>query len=328
MIPEQRAVRRASLSLVVWGLHAGAGAAPFPVTDPYPVARIFAPPAAQEAAISGGGSAFELAIDWASFANVATEPGETLVLDGETVALTGRWRYVQNGWRVGLDVPLTYQSGGVLDSLIDEYHQLFGFPEGSRPQLGQDELLYVYRRNGERLLDVRGHSAGIGEVTLHVARQWWQTSATDVSWRLHLKLPTGDTDRLLGSGTLGAGASLHGENARAWRERPLHWFGGVGAQWHDGSEVLGDLHNRTVWSGYGGVQWAVTPGFTLRAQLDARTAYFDSPVRGLAEALTFTVGGDLRLSSNYIVRLAVLEDILTRSTADVVFHVSVRSGTK
>ena len=318
------AYRCIGLALAVLGLDSAALAEPFPVTDRSPVARIFAAPAATHAAISRrDGLTFELALDWSTYANVATEPGELLVLDGESVALTGRWRYVRNGWRFGLDMPLIYQSGGVLDGLIDGYHDLFGFPEGSRPSLGKDQLIYAYERDGVRLLDVRGHSAGIGEASVHLARQWRQTHTTDLSWRVHIKLPTGDSDRLLGSGTPGAGASVHAQTTRTWREREWRWFGGVGAQWHDGSDVLGDLHKRTVWSGYGGAQWAMTPGVILRAQLDLRSAYFDSDVRGLGEAATLTVGGDLRLASTWVLRIGVLEDILPRSAPDVVFQVSL-----
>ena len=148
------------------------------------------------------------------------------MLDGESVALTGRWRYRRGGWRFGIDLPLVYQSGGVLDGPIDAYHDLFGFPEGSRPQLPKDELRYLYEREGERLLDVRGHGSGLGEVTVQAGRVVASSARTRLAWRAHLKVPTGDTGRLLGSGTAGLGASLHAETARSWRGRALHWVGG------------------------------------------------------------------------------------------------------
>ncbi|MFK8014498.1 MAG: DUF3187 family protein [Gammaproteobacteria bacterium] len=297
---------------------------PFVVTDRYPVARIFAPPAPTSAAFEPSATtSFSVATDWSSSATVSAKSGERLVLDGETVGVTGRWAWHTGGWRIGVDVPLLYQSGGVLDGFIDGFHELFNFPEGDRPDLAQDALVYAYRRNDGSALDVRGTSKGLGDVSLHAGRALVQGDGRQLAWRVHLKLPTGRSERLHGSGTVGVGGSVHGALNRVWWGGAGQWFGGVGAQWHDGSDVLSSIHRPFVASAYAGAQWALRPSIVLRGQLDVHSAYYDSELRGLREAAALTLGGDVRLSRRWWLQLALIEDIAPRTVPDVVFHINV-----
>ena len=222
----------------------GASADPVSAIDRYPLARMFAAPAPTVADYSRSVSGVELIGEWGTFATVSTGVDETLVFDGEFVTLTGRWLWQRNGWRLGLDVPVSYQSGGTLDGLIDDFHQLLNLPEGDRPQLAQDEFLVRYTDSRGTRFDVRGDDWGFGETTLHVGRALGQSNGRYSAWRAHLKLPTGSTRRLLGSGTVGLGVEWHGLARSEWRGRALTWFGGGGVQWHDGSEVLSDRVER------------------------------------------------------------------------------------
>ena len=308
------------LTLVAIGASASVAAEPFAVIDHYPVARMFAAPAATSADYStGDGQRFDLAVDWSTYATVSTRRDGFLIFDGESVTLTGRWQWQHRGWRLGIDVPMTYQSGGALDSFIDGFHELFGFPEGDRPQLPIDALRYTISQSGEPRVDVRGNSKGLGETLVHVGRALRQTESGGSAFRAHLKLPTGASDRLLGNGSVGVGAQWHGFRDGAWRRGGWRLYGGGGAQWHDGSDVLAESLESVVGFAHLGFEMGWSPRITLRAQFDYHSAYFDSDLDGLSHGLSLTVGGDVVLRSGGVLQIGVVEDIAPRTVPDVVF---------
>lgn len=309
------------LTLIAFSASPVVGAEPFAVIDHYPVARMFAAPAPTSADYAGGdGQRFDLAADWSTYATVSSGRNELLVFDGESITLTGRWQWQRRGWRLGIDLPVTYQSGGTLDSFIDGFHDLFGFPEGDRPQLPTDALRYTVELDGERRVDVRGNSTGIGETLIHVGRALRQTESSGSAWRAHLKLPTGAADRLLGNGSVGVGAQWHGFQDGIWRDHGWRLYGGGGAQWHDGSDVLKDALEPLVGFAHLGFEIGWSPRITLRAQLDYHSAYFDRDLDGLGRGLSLTVGGDVVFRSGRVFQIAVVEDVAPRTVPDVVFN--------
>ncbi|MFK7889120.1 MAG: DUF3187 family protein [Gammaproteobacteria bacterium] len=324
----QRRIARGGGAMGLWWVCALAAAEPFAIIDHYPVARMFAPPAATSADFSGGnGQRFDVALDWSTYATVSTAVNEALILDGESVTLTGRWQWQRDGWRFGVDVPLTYQSGGTLDRFIDGFHNVFGFPEGDRPELPIDALRYRVAIDGQSRFDVRGNSSGFGDVLLHVGGALRQRSERGSAWRAHLKLPTGATDRLLGSGSAALGVQWQGFRNGRWRQRRVGLYGGAGAQWHDGADILADVLKPWVGFAHLGVEMDWSPRITLRSQLDVHTAHFDSDLKGLNQGLSLAVGGDIKLRSGKVLQLSVVEDIAPRTVPDVVFNlrwISVR----
>lgn len=304
---------------------------PVAFVDRYPVARLFAPPVATSADFSNTAAAFSLTADWSTSATVSTRSLERLVFDAESITLTGRWQWQHRGWRFGVDVPLNYESGGVLDRPIDEFHQLFGLPEGDRPNLPLDDLQILYTRNGTDRFDVQGNDWGLGETHVHVGRALTQSPGRYSAWRAHLKLPTGSTRRLFGSGTFGAGVEWHGMADTVWRQRSVRWFGGAGVQWHDGSDLLSDEFRRSAAYAHAGVRMALwpagrRPNIDAVAQVDVRSAYIDSDLDGLGNAYALSVGGRWNRASGDAIEFVLVEDIVPRSVPDVIFQVRWQRG--
>lgn len=297
-----------------------ASAEPVSAVDRYPLARMFVPPPPTSADFGAGLRPLTLDLDWGTFATKSTGVTEQLVFDGETVTLTGRWQWQRGDWRLGVDVPAVYQSGGMLDRVIDEFHQLFGLPEGDRPVLPIDAVQILYEDQRGTRFDVRGDDWGLGETHLHVGRSLRQSDHRFSAVRAHVKLPTGSTRRLLGSGTLGAGVEWHTLARTTWRGRGLTWFGGAGVQWHDGSDVLSDRVNRFAGFGHVGARLFLRPAVSAVVQLDMHTPYFDSDLDGLENAFAVTFGARWQRRRGDAFEFTVYEDVVPRSVPDVVFQ--------
>jgi hypothetical protein len=148
--------------------------------------------------------------------------------------------------------------------------------------------------------------------------------ASDVSalsaW-LNVKLPTGDADKLTGSGATDVSFILAGE-----RRLDDDWavFGQAAVTWLGDGDLLSYRQRSVVWSGLAGLGGRVWRGLSLKAQVDAHSAAFDSELDFLNEAVVLTVGGDYRFASGWLMNMGVSEDIAVEHSPDVVFLFGVK----
>lgn len=262
-------------------------------------------------------------LNWASTALVQRAGAEQLIVDAEIrearMTIGHAW---PNGFAAQLELPYRYTGGGVLDDAIDSWHDLFDLPEGARASLPKDRIRIAYARNGAVLLDVDSPASGLGDASLDFGYSWQSAAATAVAVWLSVKLPTGDADRLTGSGATDVSLAIAGEH-RLNEDWSL--FAQVGATRLGDGDRLTEQQRDVVWSGFAGVGWRAWRGLELKAQLDAHTAVFDkADLDFLGDALVLTVGGDYRFESGWQFDLAVSEDIAVESASDVVFVLGLR----
>jgi hypothetical protein len=144
----------------------------------------------------------------------AGSPGRTaFVLDGETMRVVlDAGIGVGSRFEVGAEVPLISHSGGFLDSAIDSYHDRFNLPDGGRTAFARDRFRAGYIGDGESIFFDRGTAGiGLGDIVLtgKALLLRGRRSTPTISASFSVKLPTGDPDRLRGSGGTDYGASLH-----------------------------------------------------------------------------------------------------------------------
>ncbi|MGH9797043.1 MAG: DUF3187 family protein, partial [Candidatus Polarisedimenticolia bacterium] len=140
----------------------------------------------------------------------ASPDGTAFILDGETtravfdvaVGLTPRLD-------LELSIPLLRHGGGFMDGAIDWYHERLGFPDAGRRGFERGLFLAGYAGDGESLFLDR-QASGIGDAVVSVRAllipQGPRRPA--LAGGAALKLPTGNPDRLLGSGSTDLGASI------------------------------------------------------------------------------------------------------------------------
>lgn len=262
-------------------------------------------------------------LNWASTSLVQRAGAEQLIVDAETrearVTIGHTW---SNGFAAQLELPYRYTGGGVLDDAIDSWHDLFDLPEGARATLPTDRIRIAYARNGAVLLDVDSSASGVSDVSLDFGYSLQSTTATDIAAWLSVKLPTGDAERLTGSGATDVSLAIAGGHQL---NQDWSLFAQVAVTRLGDGDRLSAQQSDVVWSGFAGVGWRAWRGLEVKAQLDAHSAVFDEvDLDFLGDALVLTVGGDYRFESGWQFDLAVSEDIAVESASDVVFVFGLR----
>lgn len=309
-------MRLAALTLLLAASHATAD--PFTVRDQNPLLAGFGLPAAMPARLDDAG-VWSSSVDlyWGSTALLQQGGSEFLLVDAETreTRLTLQGSVTDRiAWQ--LQLPYRYTGAGNLDGFIDSWHDTFGLSDGARSQLPQDEFEIWYSRSGSSLLDTTSSASGLGDVQAAVGYEMITSPATAVTTWLSIKLPTGDEDKLTGSGATDVSLLLAGQHrlAAGWS-----LFGQASVTWLGDGEFASAQQRSIVWGGLAGLSWQAWRGLSLKAQIDAHTAAFDSNLDFLNEAFVLTLGGDYRFASGWRFDLGVSEDIAVEHSPDVVF---------
>lgn len=318
-------LRRPHLAPTLLLISSAAAADPFPARDLNPLLAGFGLPAALPARLSNESWSIAADLNWASVSLVQHAGTEQLIVDAETrearVTIGRSW---QNGFAAQLQIPYRYTGGGILDSAIDSWHDIFGLPEGTRARSPKDRLRIAYASGNTVFFDERSPQSGLGDISLDFGRSLSATPATAVAAWLSIKLPSGDADRFTGSGATDVSLAIAGEH-RLGEDWSV--FGQAGVAWLGEGERLADRQRDFGWSALAGVGWRVTRGLELKAQFNAHSAVFDeADLDFLGEALVLTVGGDYRFASGWQFDVAVSEDIAVESASDVVFVLGLKKA--
>jgi hypothetical protein len=300
-------------------------AAPFPARDLNPLLAGFGVPAPMPARMQAPTWSVAADVNWASTALAQRAGPERLVVDAETrearVTIGRSW---SDRLITQLQIPYRYTGGGVLDSAIDSWHDAFSLPEGERAQQPADQIRIAYERNGTVLLDIDSSARGLADMSLDLGYALTATETSAAAAWLSIKVPSGDAERLTGSGAMDISLAIAGEHRLG-----SDWsvFAQAGVSWLGEGDRLAAQQREIAWSAMGGVGWRVWRGLELKAQLDAHSAVFaQSELDFLSGALVLTVGGDYRFQSGWQLDMAVSEDVAVESASDVVFVIGLRRG--
>jgi hypothetical protein len=304
---------------------------PFATRNQSPMIQIFGLPSIGEAPIlyrgkSEAGLTVDLTNNYASDSNNR----ERILLDGESTRFTLSGRYgLGRELEVGLEIPYVIQGGGFLDSFIENYHSAFGFPNGGREQAPRNRLLYQYDREGKNLLRVNESDNGPGDVKVLGGYQIYRDEGKPgraLAVRASLKFPTGDSAHLLGSGSTDLALWVVGSDDFNLSLGRLTVFGAAGALAMTKGDILSDQQRPIVGFGSLGAGWAPLRWLALKIQTDAHTPFYrNSDLRELnAFSAQLTVGGTLAFSPKTTLDIGVSEDVIVKTSPDVVFHLSLR----
>jgi uncharacterized protein DUF3187 len=158
----------------------------------------------------------------------AAEPGRSLFfLDLEQARTELRWRAGVLRWlELGVEVPFLSYRGGAFDGPIESYHRGLGLPSGGRELFIRDAVALALTLDDE--VCFAGESPSlfqIGDVSLFGRIPLRQSARGDLALSAAVKLPTGKTRSLGGSGGTDYGLELEGTGR--WGRQRLH----VAAGW-------------------------------------------------------------------------------------------------
>lgn len=305
---------------------------PFQTQNRSPIVQIFGLPAIEDAAIlPHGKKEIRFVLDHANNYVDVSGGAEQLTLDGETsrFTLTGKYGLGQ-GFEVGIEIPYLVAGGGFLDGFIESYHDTFGFPNAGRERAPKNRLLYRYLKNGVDLLKLDSSSSGCGDLKFTAGYRLFQREGdrpAAVALRAALKVPTGDSDRLHGSGSTDASFWLTADRVFKFDSGDWTVFGAAGIMGTTDGDILAAQRRNEIGFGAIGVGWAPWSRVDLKIQINGHTAFYkDSGLDELGGASAqLTAGGTIRFSESVSLDIGLTEDIVVRTAPDVVFHFALRS---
>lgn len=306
---------------------------PFYTFNQSPFVQIFGLPAAESAHVMERGKlAGVLAVDVAS--NFANDVGsrEEITLDGETYRTTLAMRYgARKGFEVGLDIPYVAESSGFMDGGIEGFHEFFDLDQAGRDEAPRNRLLFRYVRDGVERFNIDHANGGIGDIRLSGAVQLFRDHdrpGRAAALRASLKLPTGNSSRLHGSGSTDFAVWLSAADDYRFSSGHCTVFGAAGGMVMTKGDVLREMQRNLAAFGTLGVGWSSWEWLALKAQFNANTPFYhDSALPELAvTSVQVVAGGTVAFSGKTSLDLSFTEDILVIATApDFVFSVALRT---
>ncbi|RNC67747.1 MAG: DUF3187 family protein [Desulfuromonadales bacterium] len=305
---------------------------PFRTGNMSPVTQIFGIPAAGDAHILDSGSGeVTLTADAANSFGLSEDlPKESVTLDGETYRLALALRYgLGKGIEGGIEVPFVAQSGGVFDGFIQGFHRAFNLENGRRTEVPRNRLLYLYQRDGQDKLHYEDSGMGIGDLRLQAGIRLYDDGASAprrAALRAELKLPTGNSDRLRGSGSVDFSLWLTGSDDYGLGEwGHLTIFGGGGGTVMSRGDVLPDQQRTLAGFGMLGFGWSPVEWFAFKAQATFQTSIYQaSTLPEIGEAALIGIAGfTFALTKNTTLDIGITEDMILSAAPDVAFHLAL-----
>lgn len=306
--------------------------APFNTFNQSPLVQIYGVPRDTGADILKRGAVqVGLIMDATSNYTSTSTSREQIVLDGESyrVSFVARFGVAPN-FDAGVEIPYYVQNGGFFDSFIIDWHNTFRLPQGGRDSAPRNRVNYSYRKNGVQKLRVENTESGIGDIALTGGYRLYNVDDTGSHRNLAIKgavkLPTGDSAHLLGSGSTDVSLQLCSTMTNYSEQGSFGIFGSVGALAMSRSDVLRDQHNPLAGVGTLGLGWGPASWISFKVQLNGNTPlYRDSTLDEISKnAVMIMFGGALRFPGEYLLDIGVAEDLSVGTAPDVSFHLGLR----
>ncbi|VAW50250.1 hypothetical protein MNBD_GAMMA06-1461 [hydrothermal vent metagenome] len=258
--------------------------------------------------------------------NIESNADENIYLDYEAYRFNFSYQHGLNDqWNLKIDVPVIYQSGGVFDSSIDNWHKLWGLPKGLRPHVENNQYEAQYTYQSQTLVNLNEASSTVGDIQLAVARSLIENKHTTMSLWTSLKLPTGSEDKLTSNGATDFSTWL-----ALNQQLSDNWVINI----NTGAVVLGANNYKNIpladYSLYGHVMlgWLVTNNINLKLQLQGHTSYYDeSQLNILGDTYLLTFGGSISINQCNQLDIAMSEDIKVEASPDISLIINWRSYT-
>ena len=296
-------------------------AEPFSSRDQNPLVSIYGLPLPANARLPAAGDSYSrTTLNVTNTLNLAESGSSQLHVDTETTQFTWLYAYTfAPDWTLRLQAGIISHRAGFLDNWIDNYHQLLGLKEGMRPLIEQDQFRIYVSDNGNTLIYLQTSQSGFGDFQIQIGTQLSKAEDSAASIWASLKLPTGNSAKLTGSGAIDFALWLSTQqqlSANTWL------YADIGGLTMGSSDVLTPIHRSTAAFGNLGLVYNFNHWLQLKTQFDCHSAMYNTQLDFIDTALQLTFGGSITLDTSNTMDIAVSEDILSLSSPDVTFNLS------
>jgi hypothetical protein len=291
-----------------------------------PLKQIFGLPSLDNSPLTEAGKwRLNLVANLSNTYDYSAQGGEQLMTDAETfrgslLASYAPW----NKWQLSVEVPYVSHDGGFLDDFIYDWHDFFGMSQNGRTKENSDQLQISYLADSGTSFDLPGSGSGLGDIRINGAyTRPWEKRAFIFS--TEVKFPTGDFDKLTGSGGYDFSVGLTLNDPQSLEKYRITMYGGLAALFlGDIDGELAAVQNNFAVAGRVGIGWQATQLIQLKLQLDGQSALYDSDLKELGNtAFQLVMGGSLTFSDDLYLDISVAEDINTATAVDVAFQLAL-----
>jgi hypothetical protein len=200
---------------------------------------------------------------------------------------------------VGLEVPVLYRYRGFLEGAILATERATTGVTATREQTRHMGYAFNVSQDGRTLFEGGDNSLGLGDITVIAKYELLRRhdALPGVSLRTAVKLPSGDPDRVFGSGHPDVGLGLAVEQKIG---ASVMVYGNVNGVFPTGDLAGLDLH--PTFSAMAAVEYLWSPKFSLLAQFE----YYSSPFHGTGIKLLDRGITETAMGFNYRIRRNLL----------------------
>lgn len=301
---------------------------PYYLRNYNPFLQVFGLPAPEGGSVTSPGRlSGRFTFNLTNHADSGETGAEMVLVDGESYSTDLVLRFgMAPRWEVGLDIPYVSHHNGLLDNVIETWHQQFGLDNSERRR-PSNQLRFEYVRDGSTLTDLHRAGGGIGDVRISAGYQLASTdSGRSLALRGTVKIPTGDSTRLRGSGATDVAVSMDVTDRATLAGRSMELYGQAGLLRLGDGDVLSDQQRHTVPFASLGIGWHWRSNVDLRLQLAAQGEYFDSALPEIgAGSTTLAAGAVIKLRRLGLeLDIAMIEDLISDAAPDFALYASIR----
>ena len=221
---------------------------------------------------------------------------------------------------ISMELPLYSYNSGVLDSVLESYHSMFGFPDYGRSRRPKNEYLFVVKHRGKTV--IKGES---GEIMLGDIKMGLKYNLLDVDPVISLygfiELPTGASKRGYGNGEIDMAVAILVDKKIFDSLDAYMNIGVVFPGDYKGYEDIGLNHYL-----YGGVsvKWQMDDTLALYLEFFAQESPFpETGIREIDEIVTIlSIGGRYKITSSSFLTFSFSEDTNTAGAPDFKFRIA------
>ena len=245
--------------------------APLPIRDQHPLALLHLSVLPQSASVMGAGSTDLFAS--LSVSNTLNRERGDFLIDAETRVLEGGVRHaVSPSLELSLQGDVIYRGGGETDQPIEEWHSLFGLPNGQRKRVPQNGYAIEGTNRDGSKFSLQRQGIGIGDLVVGAKQRLWQdtSQAQTVSVAVRSAVPTGANS--FGQDAIDFASDLIGE-CQLSANLTLH--AGVGYLFFGDIEEEGIHYRRHHGNGFLAAAYRATPSVALLLQVVGASALLE-----------------------------------------------------
>lgn len=251
------------------------GFGPFPVRNFQPFHQLVLGMPGDRAAVVKQGT-LDVRVELAETSSIFRDETAqaSAIVKFETLRSGVYWRYgLTDRLELAAEIPVLYRSSGFLEGLITATERATTGLAPAREALRDSGFAFQVSHGGRTLFAGSEGAVGLGDITLFSKYHMLNETATvpALSVRLAVKVPTGDTSRVFGSGHTDVGLGLAAEKRLASR-----WlaYANLNAIFPTGR--IAGLPLQPVVTGLVALEYMWSSDFSLTAQFD----YYSPPFHG------------------------------------------------